>query len=202
VKNSSKATVEVSYDRDALEKKIHNLQAVKAEQTPPTSAYPKFNGTEYEVEPEVTGTEVNQDLLREKVHQYISEFQPELDMVAENCYALPKYTSESGDVRAACNEMNEYLKASITYSMDQPVVVDKTLISNWVSADENMKVTFDEAAVREWNLESSMTRWAKPGRSHPLGERPWKYPAVLTDGRWTRTQSFRRWSRASRRGKW
>ncbi len=150
VKNSSKATVEVSYDRDALEKKIHNLQAVKAEQTPPTSAYPKFNGTEYEVEPEVTGTEVNQDLLREKIHQYISEFQPELDMVAENCYALPKYTSESGDVRAACNEMNEYLKASITYSMDQPVVVDKTLISNWVSADENMKVTFDEAAVREW----------------------------------------------------
>lgn len=150
VKNSSKATVEVSYDRDALEEKINNLQAVKAEQIPPTSAYPKFNGTEYEVEPEVTGTEVNKELLREKIHEYISKFEPELDMVEENCYALPKYTSESGDVRAACNEMNEYLKASITYSMDQPVVVDRTLISNWVSVDENMKVTFDEAAVREW----------------------------------------------------
>ena len=150
VKNSSKATVDVSYDRDALEEKINNLQAVKAEQIPPTSAYPKFNGTEYEVEPEVTGTEVNKDLLREKIHEYISEFEPELDMVEENCYALPKYTSESGDVRAACNEMNEYLKASITYSMDQPVVVDRTLISNWVSVDADMKVTFDEAAVREW----------------------------------------------------
>ncbi len=150
VKNSSKATVDVSYDRDALEDKISTLQAVKAEQIPPTSAYPKFNGTEYVVEPEVTGTEVNQELLREKIHQYISEFQPELDMVGENCYALPKYTSESGDVTAACNEMNQYLKASITYSMDQPVVVDKTLISNWVSADAEMKVTFDEGAVREW----------------------------------------------------
>ena len=150
VKNSSKATVEVSYDREALEDKIRTLQAVKAEQIPPTSAYPKFNGTEYVVEPEVTGTEVNQELLREKIHQYISEFQPELDMVGENCYALPKYTSESGDVTAACNEMNQYLKASITYSMDQPVVVDKTLISEWVTADAEMKVTFNEGAVREW----------------------------------------------------
>ena len=150
VKNSSKATVDVSYDRDALEDKISRLQAVKAEQIPPTSAYPKFNGTEYVVEPEVTGTEVNQELLREKIHQYISEFQPELDMVGENCYALPKYTSESGDVKAACNEMNQYLKASITYSMDQPVVVDKTLISEWVTADAEMKVTFNEGAVREW----------------------------------------------------
>lgn len=150
IKNSSKATVDVSYDRDALEKKIGELQAVKGEQTPPVSAYPKFNGTEYDVEPEVTGTKVDMDILREKIHQYISEFQPELNMETENCYALPKYTSDSGDVRAACNEMNQYLKASITYSMDQPVVVDKTLISNWVSADENMKVTFDEGAVREW----------------------------------------------------
>lgn len=150
VKNSSKATVDVSYDREALEDKIRTLQAVKAEQIPPTSAYPKFNGTEYVVEPEVTGTEVNQELLREKIHQYISEFQPELDMVGENCYALPKYTSESGDVTAACNEMNQYLKASITYSMDQPVVVDKTLISEWVTADAEMKVTFNEGAVREW----------------------------------------------------
>lgn len=150
VKNSSKATVEVSYDRDALENRIKGLQALKVEQVPPTSAYPKFNGTEFVVEPEVTGTEVDVDILNEKVHQYISEFKPELDMQAEGCYALPKYTSESGDVRAACNEMNQYLQASITYSMEQPVVVDRTLISNWVSADEDMKVTFNEGAVREW----------------------------------------------------
>jgi len=58
VKNSSKATVDVSYDRDALEDKISRLQAVKAEQIPPTSAYPRFDGTEYVVEPEVTGSEV------------------------------------------------------------------------------------------------------------------------------------------------
>ncbi len=150
VKNSSKATVEVSYDRNALENRIKGLQALKAEQIPPTSAYPKFNGTEFVIEPEVTGTEVDVDILNEKIHQYISEFKPELDMQEEGCYALPKYTSESGDVRAACNEMNQYLQASITYSMEQPVVVDRTLISNWVSADDNMQVTFNEGAVREW----------------------------------------------------
>lgn len=150
VKNSSKAIVEVSYDRDALENRIQGLESLKVEQVPPTSAYPKYNGTEFVVEPEVTGTEVDVDVLREKIHQYISEFQPELDMQEEKCYAMPIYTSESGDVRAACNEMNQYLQASITYTMDQPVVVDRTLISNWVSVDDDMKVTFNEAAVREW----------------------------------------------------
>lgn len=150
VKNSSKAVVEVSYDRDALENRIQGLESLKVEQVPPTSAYPKYNGTEFVVEPEVTGTEVDVDVLREKIHQYISEFQPELDMQEEKCYAMPRFTSESGDVRAACNEMNQYLQASITYTMDQPVVVDRTLISNWVSVDDDMKVTFNEAAVREW----------------------------------------------------
>ena len=45
----------------------------------------------------------------------------------EECYVMPKYTSESPEVQAACDTMNEYCKASITYTMeDENVVVDKT----------------------------------------------------------------------------
>lgn len=92
---SQKVTVSVSYDEEALNGIIANVKPVTVEQTQPVSAYPKFDGTSFVVEPEVYGTAVNMEVLTEKIHTYITEFQPELDMVAEKCYAEPKFTSES-----------------------------------------------------------------------------------------------------------
>ena len=48
--------------------------------------------------------------------------------------------------------MNAYLNASVTYEMglDTPVVVDKTVISQWVTADENYVVTFHPELIQEW----------------------------------------------------
>ena len=93
------------------------------------------------------------EVLKEKVNQYISKFNHELDMEKEECYAVPKYTSESEEVQKACDTMNNYTKASITYTMSEPAVVDKALISTWLSVDENMNVNFNEEAVRAWLTE-------------------------------------------------
>ena len=49
--------------------------------------------------------------------------------------------------------MNQYLKAKITYTMDEEVVVDKDLISQWVTCDSEMNVTFNEEAVKAWMRE-------------------------------------------------
>ena len=46
--------------------------------------------------------------------------------------------------------MNKYLQASITYTMTENVVVDKSVINSWVTVDDDMKVSFDENAVRDW----------------------------------------------------
>ena len=149
-KKSSEIELEVSYDDSKLQQQIQNLQAVTCEQVDPVSAYPKYDGNQYVVEPEVAGTAVNQDVLSEKIRQYITEFKSELDMEKEGCYKTPTYTADSKEVKDACDEMNKYLQASITYTMTENVVVDKSVISNWVTVDDNMNVTFDENAVRDW----------------------------------------------------
>lgn len=148
--NASEVNIEVSYNQSALESKIQDLQAVASEQTASESARPEFNGEKYVIKPEVIGTAVDMDVLNKKVSQYIAEFKPKLDMEKEKCYVLPKYTSESEEVQKACDTMNNYIKASITYTMTEPAVVDKVLISTWISADDNMNVTFNENAVRAW----------------------------------------------------
>ena len=153
-KSSASVTIDVGYDEDALAEKIESVKAVTQEQTQPVSAYPKFDGNSFVVEPEVYGTAVDKEVLTEKIREYITEFKTELNMMDEECYVMPKYTSESPEVQAACDTMNEYCKASITYTMeDENVVVDKTLISTWLKYDDNMQVSLDENAVREWMRE-------------------------------------------------
>ena len=156
-KSSTDVTVEVGFDENALESEIQSIQAVTQDQTEPQSAHPQFDGTSFVVEPEVYGTQVDTEVLEKKVEEYITEFKDELNMLDEGCYTLPKYTSDSPEVQAACDTTNEYLKASITYKMKENVVVDKTLISEWLSYDENMNVTFDEDKVKEWMREFGKT---------------------------------------------
>ena len=149
-KSSAEVTINVDYNEDALSKAIGSIQAVKAEQTEPVSAYPKFDGESFKVEPEVYGSAVDMEILTKKIKEYITNFEPELNLLNEKCYKVPKYTTESKEVQKACDDMNKYCQASITYPMKENVVVDKALISTWVSADADMNVTFNEEAVRAW----------------------------------------------------
>ena len=152
-RSRASVTIQVEYDQNALDEKIQNLQAVTAEQTDPVAAHPEYDGNSFVVAKEQYGTKVDMETLKAKIEQYISEFNPTLDMMDEQCYVMPKYTSDSPEVQAACDEMNTYLKASITYPMDENIVVDKALISGWVTYDDEMNVTFNEDTVREWMRE-------------------------------------------------
>ena len=157
-KSSAEVTIEVGYDEAALESKIEAVQALNQEQTDPQSAYPKYDGNSFVVEPEVYGTKVDVDTFKAKVKDAITNFKSELNMMDEKCYAMPKYTSESPEVQKACDAMNNYLKASITYKMtNQDVVVNKDLISGWVTYDEDMNATLDESKVKEWLREFGKT---------------------------------------------
>ena len=157
-KSSAEVTIEVGYDEAALESKIESVQALNQEQTDPQSAYPKYDGNSFVVEPEVYGTKVDVDTFKAKVKDAITNFKSELNMMDEKCYAMPKYTSESPEVQKACDAMNNYLKASITYKMtNQDVVVNKDLISGWVTYDEDMNATLDESKVKEWLREFGKT---------------------------------------------
>lgn len=149
-KSSEDVNVSVDYDEKALEEKIQTLQAVTAEQTQPVSAHPEFDGNSFVVAKETVGTAVDMDTLTSKVKEYITEFKPQLNLEDEGCYVQPKYTSESAEVQQACDTMNQYIKASITYPMTEDVVVDKTLISQWLTCDDNMQVVFNEDAVKAW----------------------------------------------------
>lgn len=148
--NSRKVSVNVSYNEESLNQRISQLSCLQTEQTPAENAKPEFDGNQYVIKPEVYGNAVDKERLTEQVKDHITEFQPQLDMVETKCYAKPKYVEDSKEVQEACDAMNKYVNASITYPMNEPVVVDKALISQWLQVDGEMKVSLNTEAMKQW----------------------------------------------------
>lgn len=146
------AEVGVKYDADALSAIISNLECMKEEnQTVSVDAHPEFQNDQFVVVPEVVGTQINIEVFSEKVEEAINGFQPTLDLYETGCYILPRFLSDSEEVIAAKDAMNSYLGANITYDFNPYTeVVDASIISQWVSVDADMNVTFDEGAVRAY----------------------------------------------------
>ena len=142
----------VEYDGEKLTQVLDSLVCMKEEnQQAPVSSIPEYNGTEFVVKKEEVGSQINREVFDQKVSEYIEGFLPELYMAEEECYVKPKYTEQSQEVIDACTAMNKYLTASITYTFGSSTeVVDKELISQWISADENMAVTFNTDKVSEY----------------------------------------------------
>ena len=148
--NCRKVSVNVSYNEESLNQRISQLSCLQTEQTPAENAKPEFDGNQYVIKPEVYGNAVDKERLTEQVKVHITEFQPQLDMVETKCYAKPKYVEDSKEVQEACDAMNKYVNASITYPMNEPVVVDKALISQWLQVDGEMKVSLNTEAMKQW----------------------------------------------------
>lgn len=149
-KNEQEIDLEISYDAEKLDGIITEKNLLNEEGTDSVSAYPKYDGSQFVVEPEVYGTKVDAELLKQKIDEKVKTLETSLDLEKEECYSVPKYTAESEEVQAACDQMNKYCQASITYTMAENVVLDKNTISGWIHTDENMNVTIDENAVKSW----------------------------------------------------
>lgn len=146
------APVGVEYDETKLENLLNGLDCMKEEnQVAPVSAVPEYDGQKFVVKAEELGSLINVDVFKEKVAEYIGGFRNTLDMVEEDCYVKASYFSDSPEVIAACETMNAYLGASVTYTFgDATEVVDGSVISQWLTTDENMNVTYNEEGVSQY----------------------------------------------------
>lgn len=146
------APVGVEYDETKLENLLNGLDCMKEEnQVAPVSAVPEYDGQKFVVKAEELGSLINVDAFKKKVAEYIGGFRNTLDMVEEDCYVKASYFSDSPEVIAACETMNAYLGASVTYTFgDATEVVDGSVISQWLTTDENMNVTYNEEGVSQY----------------------------------------------------
>lgn len=159
----------VQYDEAALSAAVAALGCMNPEtQTPSVDAHPEFQEGQFVVAPEVIGTQINAEVMNQKVAEAISGFKPTLDLSETGCYALPRFVSDSPEVTAAAAAMNGYLGANVTYDFNPNTeVVDASVISQWVKVDGDMNVTFDEGAVRAY-VQSLADKYNTKGVPRPF----------------------------------
>lgn len=149
-KNNIEAKIDFEYDSAKLDEAIGQLSCLKAEnQVAPVSATPVYvNGT-YEIQEEVYGTQINAEQLYSVIRSSVDAIENKINLKESNCYVLPTFTKDSNEVITAKDELNRCLKANITYSLEGITeTVDKTMIVNWLSVDENMAVVINADQVR------------------------------------------------------
>lgn len=147
------AKVGVKYNSEKLSAVMSNLKCMDEEkQKASKNAYPAFKDGKFEVVPEVIGTKIDEEIFQEAVTKTIGEFQSNVNLREEDCYILPKFTSESKEVTEAADKMNSYLGAKITYEFgSETEVVDSAVISEWVKINKKkMKVSFNKDDVKEY----------------------------------------------------
>lgn len=147
--NTATLTTYVSYDEALLEEKMMQLQCIaNPEQTDPVNAFVAYDGEAFAIQPEVYGTKMDVEITKQAIKNYITAFTPELPLDQENCYLKPALTSESPELATLRDTLNQYCSASITYNVGSATeVVDKNLISGWLTFDESYQVTINEEAI-------------------------------------------------------
>lgn len=163
------AKVGVEYDEEALNAQIAGLDCLVAEnQTASVDAHPEFQTDKFVVVEEVVGTQIDTEKFNQAVAEAINGFQSTLNLTESGCYIQPRFTAESEEVQAAADAMNSYLGASVTYDFNPYTeVVDASVISQWVTYDADMNVTFNQEAVRAF-IQSLADKYNTKGRTRTI----------------------------------
>lgn len=137
---------DLEFDEIKLREKIGGLDFVELGKNGPVSSMPLFDGEKFIPDQEVYG--VSEEEISESIIQCIRQLQPEFD--AGGLMEKPEYFHDSEKVIHACDELNKYCSARITYRLDREITVDSRLISEWVICDDNLNTGLDEDKIREW----------------------------------------------------
>lgn len=148
--NEITAEIDFDYDSAKLDEKIAALECLEPEnQVAAVAATVVYQDGQFVIQDETYGTQIDGAKLSEAIHASVAAIGTKVSIEEAGCYLQPRFTKESPEVIAAKDEMNKYLTATITYSLDNIVVtVDKSQTYQWISVDENMTPAISADGVK------------------------------------------------------
>lgn len=151
---------ELAFNETILDEKISQiLEKHNANAVCPQNAYISDYSEEtnsYQIVPEKLGNALDPDAVQKTVKEALSDgVVTTIDLWESDCYAKPEITSTDKELINAVDTVNAWLQAEITYDWNtNKVVVDKNLLKEWVSIQNN-KPQLDEEAIKEFVAEQA-----------------------------------------------
>lgn len=149
----------VAYDADKLQEQLAQMPALqKKNMIQPEDAYISEYSEKtksYEIVPETLGTTLDMNQVEDVVSAAIMAGDTSVDLEEQGCYETAKVTAEDTALVKACDTMNKWVSAQITYDWNgNKVVVDGDAIHEWIQADDK-DPQLDEKAIAEFVSEQA-----------------------------------------------
>ena len=141
----------VTMDRDKVKNEIKRLPCVDASDVVKTeNARYELTGEKYEVIPEVFGTEIDVEAMTDIVMKKMESLQRSMGLLADQCYVQPTVLSDDPELNAQVDELNKMIAATITFTLDENVTLDKQTLASFIKTKKNGKLTYDKEAITEY----------------------------------------------------
>lgn len=156
------------YSSEMLDEAVAGLSCMDREnmrepQDARISDYDSATGS-YTIIKEDEGTELQEDKVKEAVASAIMSLSESVNLEEQGCYLSPSVTSEDEALKTACESMNRYVGAKITYKFgDRSETLSGNEIHNWLTVNgTSVGVSETKAAEYVKNLASAYNTAYKP----------------------------------------
>lgn len=156
------------YSDDMLNEALEGLSCMDEEnmrepEDAKISDYDSATGS-YSIIKEDEGMELQEDKVKEAVATAIMSLAESVDLEEQGCYLAPSVTSEDEALKTACETMNKYVGAKITYKFgDKAETLNGNEIHNWLTVNgTSVSVSESKAAEYVKNLASTCNTAYKP----------------------------------------
>ena len=149
----------VSFDEDKLQAQLEQMPALQQKNMiQPEDAYiSEYSEStkSYEIIPETQGTALNSSLVKEVVSTAIMQGENTVALEEQGCYETAKVTAEDATLKKACDTLNTWVSAQITYDWNgNKVTVDGDTIQEWIQMDDK-DPQLNEEAIEEFVAEQA-----------------------------------------------
>ncbi len=142
----------IRYNDEMLGEAVDSLSCMDKEnmREPQDAKISDYTSGGYTIIKEDEGTELLEDKVKEAVAAAVMSLAESVDLEEQGCYVSPSTTSEDEALKTACETMNKYVGARITYQFgDKSETLSGDEIHNWLTVN-GTSVRINEGKATEY----------------------------------------------------
>ena len=142
----------IRYNDEMLGEAVDSLSCLDKEnmREPQDAKISDYTSGGYTIIKEDEGTELLEDKVKEAVAAAVMSLAESVDLEEQGCYVSPSITSEDEALKTACETMNKYVGARITYQFgDKSETLSGDEIHNWLTVN-GTSVGINEGKATEY----------------------------------------------------
>lgn len=142
----------IRYNDEMLGEAVDSLSCMdkKNMREPQDAKISDYTSGGYTIIKEDEGTELLEDKVKEAVAAAVMSLAESVDLEEQGCYVSPSITSEDEALKTACETMNKYVGARITYQFgDKSETLSGDEIHNWLTVN-GTSVGINEGKATEY----------------------------------------------------